>query len=93
MTKEKKTNELDEILKKELSLDNLDEVSGGRIKLSGYAILTAFILQMKALEKDKDYCIQSLKEGWESDCKFKTAFTDQTGDDLQQAIDFINATW
>lgn len=93
MTKEKRINELDEILKKELSLDDLDEVSGGRIRISGYAILTAFIAQMKALGYDKEHCIQSLKEGWEENCKFKTAFTDQTGDDLKQAIDFINGTW
>ena len=93
MTKEKRINQLDEVLKKELSLDDLDEVSGGRIKLSGYALLTAFILQMKALGHDKEYCIKALQEGWEEDCKFKTAFTDQTGDDLQQAIDFIKATW
>ena len=93
MPKEKSTNKIDEILEKELSLDDLDEVSGGRIKLSGYAILTAIILQMKALGYDKEHCIQSLKDGWEENCKFKTAFTDQTGEDLQQAIDFINGTW
>ena len=88
MTKEKITKELDE-----LSLDKLDEVSGGRIKIAGYGVLTALIAQMKALEKDKEYCIQALINGWESDSPFKRLFTDQTGDDLQKAIDFINRTW
>ena len=78
---------------KELSLDNLDEVSGGRIKLAGYALLRAMIAQMKALGKDKNHCIEALKNGWETDSAFKTGFTDQTGDDLQKAIDFIEKNW
>lgn len=85
MAEEKKT--------KELSLDNLDEVSGGRIKLGGYALLTAMMAQMKALGKDKEHCIQALINGWETDCAFKTKFTDQTGDDLQKAIAFIDKNW
>ncbi|MBR3252425.1 MAG: hypothetical protein IKF80_12030 [Erysipelotrichaceae bacterium] len=85
MAEEKKT--------KELSLDNLDEVSGGRIKLAGYALLTAMMAQMKALGKDKDHCIEALKHGWETDSAFKTGFTDKTGDDLQKAIDFIEKNW
>ena len=78
---------------KELSLDNLEEVSGGRIKLAGYALLRAMIAQMKGLGKDKDHCIEALKNGWETDSAFKTGFTDQTGDDLQNAIDFIEKNW
>ena len=93
MTKDKVKNELDEILNKELTLDELDEVSGGRIKLSGYALLTALIVQMKILEKDKEYCIEALKNGWQQDCEFKTRFTDETNDDLQQAIAFIEKNW
>ena len=93
MSKENKTNELDRIVKKELSLDSLDEVSGGRIKVTGYALLRAMMAQMKVLGKDKDHCIQALKEGWDSDCEFKTKFTDQTGDDLQKAIDYIDKNW
>ena len=87
------TDKLEKNSKQELSLENLNEVSGGRIKLAGYALLSAFILQMKELGKDKDYCIESLKSGWETNCNFKVCFTDETGDDLQKAIDFINATW
>ena len=85
MTKEKN--------KIELSLDNLDEVNGGRIKITGYGLLTAMIVQMKALGKDKDHCIEALRNGWETDCEFKTKFTDQTGEDLQKAIDFIEKNW
>ena len=85
MPTEKKTNEL--------SLDSISEVCGGRVKLGGYALLTAMMVQYKALGKDKDYCIKALQEGWETDCAFKTKFTDQTGDDLQAAIDFINDKW
>ena len=85
MTKEKN--------KIELSLDNLDEVNGGRIKITGYGLLTAMIVQMKALGKDKDHCIETLRNGWETDCEFKTKFTDQTGEDLQKAIDFIEKNW
>ena len=93
MPNEKTTNKLDEILNSELTLDELDEVSGGRIKLSGYALLTALIVQMKILEKDKAHCIEVLKEGWKEDCEFKTRFTDETNDDLQQAIAFIEKNW
>ena len=88
MTKDKTTFKLNE-----LSLDDLDEVSGGRIKLAGYGLLTAMINQVKALGKSKEECIQVLVEGWETDCAFKKLFTDQTGEDLQKAIDFINRTW
>lgn len=76
---------------KKLLLDDcLEEVSGGKIKLSGYGLLTAFVLQMKELGKDRGYCIQALKESWEENSKFKVLFTDQEDSDLQQAIDFIN---
>ena len=87
------TSKLDKILEKELSLDSLDDVNGGRIKLSGYGLLSAFILQMKALDKDKEYAIQALIEGWNEDCEFKTRFTDQTNDDLQKAINFVERNW
>ena len=47
------------------------------------------MVQMKALGYDKEFCIQTFMEGWETDCKFKTSFTDQTGDDLANAIGFL----
>ena len=84
---------LDDILNNEISLDDLSEISGGRIKLAGYGLLTAMMAQMKALGKDKDYCINALANGWQTDCEFKRFFTDQTNDDLQKAIEFIDKNW
>lgn len=79
--------------KKILLDDHLEEASGGKIKLSGYGLLTAFVLQMKELGKDRDYCIQALKESWEENNKFKMLFTDQEDSDLRQAIDYIKGIW
>jgi len=90
---EKKIKESEGILNKELSLNDLDEVSGGKIKISGYALLTAMMVQVKALGKDKEHCIQILKKSWETDSAFKTAFTDQTGEDLNKAIESIDRNW
>ena len=42
-------NELDELLKNELSLDDLDEINGGRIKVAGYGLLTAMMAMQKKL--------------------------------------------
>ena len=92
MAKEDKTK-LDNIVNNEISLDDLNEISGGRIKVAGYGVLTALIAQMKALGKDKEYCIEVLKKGWDSDSPFKTMFTDQIDSDLQKAINFIDKTW
>lgn len=78
---------------KELSLDILDEISGGKIKLTGYAMLTALIAQVKALGKSKERCIEMLRGGWETNCDFKTKFTDQTDDDLEKAIEFVKKHW
>lgn len=86
-------NELDELLKNELSLDDLDEINGGRIKVAGYGLLTAMMAMQKKLGNSKEHCIQVLISGWETDCQFKTMFTDQTGDDLQKAIDYIEKYW
>ncbi|MBR3245244.1 MAG: hypothetical protein IKF90_21545 [Parasporobacterium sp.] len=77
----------------EVSLEELEEVSGGRIKVTGYALLTAVILQYKSLGKDKEYVIQVVTKSWATDCEFKRRFTDGTSADLQQAIDFINTHW
>lgn len=78
---------------KKLDLDELESVSGGRIKVTGFGLLRAIIVQIKALGYDKEFFIQTFMEGWETDCKFKTSFTDQTGDDLANAIDFLDKTW
>ncbi len=92
MTDAKKTNRSDEIMKKELSPDDLDEASGGRIRIAGYGLLRAIMVRMKALGYDKVFCIQTFKEGRETDCKFRTSFTGQTGDGLADPIGFIDKT-
>ena len=74
-------------------MDELAEVSGGRIKLGGYTLLRAMMMQMKTLGKTKEYAIQRFIQGWETECAFKTQFTSQTGDDLQEAINFIEKKW
>ncbi|SCW45583.1 hypothetical protein SAMN02910456_01205 [Ruminococcaceae bacterium YRB3002] len=82
-----------EEMDKELSLDDLDAVSGGKVYMSGYAALTALIYQMKALGKSKEDCIRAVEHSWATDADFKTKFTDQTDADLQRAIDFVNKAW
>lgn len=77
----------------EISLDDLEEVSGGRIKLTGYGLLKAYMLQMKQLGKDKDEAVRKFINSWETDAPFKTKFTDGTDADLQQALDFIDTYW
>ena len=82
-----------DIKAKEISLDDLNEVSGGKVSIAGYGLLTAMVAQIKALGKTKEDALRVLTEGWEEDCEFKKRFTDQTGDDLQNAIDYINRIW
>ena len=77
----------------ELPLEDLEEVSGGRITIAGYGLLAAYILLYKELGKDKDYAIEALKKGWNTDSRFKQIFTDKTDEDLQTAIDFIDRHW
>ena len=91
MAKKKKTNE--NYINSEISLDELNKVSGGRVKIAGYGLLLAFVKQFKVLGKDKEYAIQQLIEGWNNDSKFRKSFTDGTDGDLQKAIDYVNEHW
>lgn len=76
-----------------LSLEDLDDITGGRISLAGYGMLTALMVGLKKRGYDKEHCLQIIREGWAEDMKFKTVFTDQTDEDLQNALDFVNRTW
>ncbi|MBR4719853.1 MAG: hypothetical protein IKP31_06405 [Lachnospiraceae bacterium] len=76
----------------ELSLDELDEVSGGRISIAGYTILYAAVKLIKSKGKDKEYAIREITEGWNQDCDFKK-FTNGTEDDLKRVVQFINLVW
>ena len=91
MAEEKKINE--NCLNSEISIDELDKVSGGRVKIAGYGLLLAYIKQYKVLGKDKEYAIQQLTEGWFNDCTFRKSFTDGTDEDLQKAVNYVNEHW
>lgn len=56
-------------------------------------MLTAVIAQVKTLGKSKERCIEILRGGWETNCDYKTKFTDQTDDDLEKAIEFVEKHW
>lgn len=88
---EKKINEGTSL--EELSLEELDDVSGGRIKVGGYVMLNALMYEYKRLGKDKDYVIQAVTNGWNQDCEYRKRCTDGTDSDLQQTIDYINKHW
>ena len=77
----------------EISLDDLDEVSGGKIKLTGYALLRAYMWQMKELNHNKEETVEDFIDSWNKNCEFRTRFTDGTDADLQSGIDFINRFW
>jgi hypothetical protein len=77
----------------EISLDDLDEVSGGKIKLTGYALLRAYMWQMKELNHNKEETVEDFIDSWNKNCEFRTRFTDGTEADLQSGIDFINRFW
>lgn len=74
----------------ELDLDALEDIAGGRIKTGGYTILTATIKQYQELGRDKEYCMQAIRKGWEEDCKFKKVFTDGKDEDLDLALAYID---
>ncbi len=79
--------------KRELSLENIDEVNGGRIKLTGYALLTAFIAFVKSHGHSLEEGLEMFTDGWEEGCEFKSRFTDATEEDFQRAINFLKNNW
>ena len=93
MAENKYWNKGDDNFFEELSLDNLEEVSGGRVKVKGYAALEAVMWQMKQLGKSKEDCIKALHHGWDTDAKYKTDYTDGTDEDLQKSIAYIDKNW
>lgn len=77
----------------EISPEDLEGVSGGRIKLTGYALLRAYMWQMKELNHNKEETVEDFIDSWNKNCEFRTRFTDGTDADLQSGIDFINRYW
>ena len=68
----------DNKLIQELSLDELDEVNGGRVSATGYTLLFAAVRLIKKKGMDKNYAISEITAGWNQDCDFKKKFTDGT---------------
>lgn len=91
MAKEERMKNYDSM--RELSLDELDDVAGGKISAAGYVLLFAAIQQFKALGRDREYAINAIISGWNKGCKFKTYATDGTDMDLQEAIQFVRNFW
>ena len=79
--------------KREVSLDDLDAVSGGRIKLTGYGVLAGLIYFAKTNGHTKEELLELFDRSWNEDCEFKTRFTDATGDDYQKAMEFLDKNW
>ena len=78
---------------RELTVDELEDVIGGKIKVTGYVALGAAMKQFKDLGKSKEYAIKAIKSGWAQGCTFRTALTDGTEADLKAAIDFVDKYW
>ena len=79
--------------KKDLGLDELEEVSGGRVKAAGYATLLAAMRILKKNGKDKEYAKRMVIDGWGEDCPYKVTLTDGTDEDLQNTLAFIDKNW
>ena len=77
----------------ELAPDELEEVSGGRVKAAGYATVLAAMRILKKKGKDKEYARKMIIDGWGEDCPYKIKFTDGTEADLQTTLEFIDKYW
>ena len=77
----------------ELDLNDLGEVSGGRVRIEGYGILMELIAKYKKQGKSKEDCIATIKRGWEGDCRFKLGLTDGTDEDLKTILDYVETNW
>ena len=77
----------------ELDLNDLGEVSGGRVRIEGYGILMELIAKYKKQGKSKEDCIATIKRGWEGDCRFKLGLTDGTDEDLKTILNYVETNW
>ena len=78
---------------RELKIDDLEEVSGGRVRVEGYGILMELIAKYKKQGKSKEDCIATIRKGWEGDCRFKMGLTDGTDEDLKTIINYVETNW
>ena len=77
----------------EISLDELEDVSGGRVKVAGYATLLAAMRILKKNGEDKEYAKQMVIKGWEENCPYRAELTDGTDEDLRKTLEFIDKNW
>ena len=77
----------------EITLDDLEQVSGGRVKLAGYGLLSLFIWQMKQLGHSKEETVEAFIDGWNENCEFRKRFTDGTDADMETGLRYINEQW
>ena len=77
----------------ELDLNDLGEVSGGKVRIEGYGILMELIAKYKKQGKSKEDCIATIKRGWEGDCRFKLGLTDGTDEDLKTILNYVETNW
>ncbi len=91
MSKEKKT--INDAAIQELSLDELEDIAGGKITAGGYLVLSSAVLVAKRMGKTKDSLIEVITESWETGSKFKDRCTNGMDMDLTNAISYINQIW
>ena len=77
----------------ELKLDDLGEISGGKVRVEGYGILMQLIAKYKKQGKSKEDCIATIRKGWEGDCRFKLGLIDGTDEDLKTILDYVETNW
>ncbi len=89
----KEENIFNDASMQELSLDELQEVAGGKINVKGYLMLSSAIAVAKTMGKSKETVIQAVKHGWETGCKFRVEGTDGVELDLMKALEYVNQMW
>ena len=92
MENEEKKINIDETLN-ELSMDELEDIAGGRITGTGYAAVTAAVLMFKKKGYSKEHCIQAMTDGWNKGSTFRDNMTDGTDQDLNDMVNYINLIW
>lgn len=77
----------------EIALDDLEAISGGRVRTAGYASVLAAMRILKKQGKTKEYARQMIIDSWNEGCPFKEKFTDGLDEDLENTLAFIDRNW
>ncbi len=92
MNNEREKINLDDALD-ELSLDELENIAGGKISAPGYALVAGAVVLFKSKGYSKDECIKEMIAGWNRGSTFRYKLTDGTNQDMQDMVDYINSIW